>query len=211
MVFNSVYEMFNPLTEVRKQHFWDWFSGDSLNARWTEFNAIGSGTGVIQDDVDEGYRFTHSATMNDWGGIAFDNIRQYAHDGSIIIGIVKEVYGAGTGGYHFGFTGTLDTTQDQISMITSDPPQSPTNFGLQTNGAGSQTTTVGSVAHDENWHTMKIELSSTDSKSYIDGVLDVTKSTNPPTSEMQPSLYGIKRTTDSGDYISIRYCEAYNT
>jgi hypothetical protein len=36
MTFDSVYEMTNPLTTVRKQHFWDWFSGDSLNARWTQ-------------------------------------------------------------------------------------------------------------------------------------------------------------------------------
>jgi hypothetical protein len=25
MTFDSVYEMTNPLTTVRKQHFWDWF------------------------------------------------------------------------------------------------------------------------------------------------------------------------------------------
>ena len=32
MVFDSVYEMFNPLTDVRKQHFWDWFSGKSIDS-----------------------------------------------------------------------------------------------------------------------------------------------------------------------------------
>ena len=42
MAFPSVYEMFvEDLTTVRKQHFWEYFSGATLNSRWTftEINA----------------------------------------------------------------------------------------------------------------------------------------------------------------------------
>ena len=35
MAFPSVYEMMNPLTTVRKQHFWDYFSGANITAPTT--------------------------------------------------------------------------------------------------------------------------------------------------------------------------------
>ena len=56
MTFDSVYQMFNPLTDVRNQHFWDWFSGSSLDSRWT-YNNVDSSTdsSAMSDTVDGGY------------------------------------------------------------------------------------------------------------------------------------------------------------
>ena len=46
MAFPSVYEMFTPLTTVRKQHFWEYFSGSTLNSRWS-LNGSNVGTGMV--------------------------------------------------------------------------------------------------------------------------------------------------------------------
>ena len=71
MVFPSVYEMFAPLTTVRKQHFWDYFSGATLNSRWTERNGLsGDGTvstsyAVMADEVNGGVKI--SSNTGTWG------------------------------------------------------------------------------------------------------------------------------------------------
>ena len=74
MAFPSVYEMFTPLTTVRKQHFWDYFSGATLNSRWTERNGLsGDGTvstsyAVMADEVNGGVKI--SSNTGTWGKTA---------------------------------------------------------------------------------------------------------------------------------------------
>jgi hypothetical protein len=47
MAFPSVYEMTNPLTTVRKQHFWEYFSGaDITQTTESAFNSSGNGFGA---------------------------------------------------------------------------------------------------------------------------------------------------------------------
>lgn len=70
------------------------------------------------------------------------------------------------------------------------------------------------MALDENWHHSKIEVRPNGNVEVlltIDGTVEVTRTADLPTIPMQPICYGIKRSTDAGDYISIKYCEAYNT
>ena len=89
MAFPSVYEMTNPLTTVRKQHFWDYFSGATLNSRWTFTNHLGAGSGAMSDSVDGGYIVTTASATNNRSGISFNDIRPFAHDGSVMIASVK--------------------------------------------------------------------------------------------------------------------------
>ena len=49
MTFSSVYEMFDPLTTVRKQHFWDWFSGDDLRSTWNKNDISGTNVFAMED------------------------------------------------------------------------------------------------------------------------------------------------------------------
>ena len=149
------------------------------------------------------------AELQKWGGIAFNNKRQYAHDGSAIIGVVKKTYGSGAGGGHFGFGGLLDTSQGQSAALQFDSVQDA-NFALRTEAA-SGSSSASSMALDENWHSSKIDVQSSSVVLTIDGSVEVTRTATLPTTSMQPYYYGIKRSTDSGDYLSIRYCEAYNT
>jgi len=208
--FTSMYESFNPLTTVNKQHFVEWFSGSALDSIWTTFDAVASAVEAMSDSVDGGFEIQHSTTNNSWNGIAFNNIRQYNYNGSVIITVGKKNFGAGAGGTHFGLGGTLDTTQDQTAECTADTAVNA-NFSLQTDATSSATTTAGSTAIDESWHSQKVETKASSVEMTLDGTLEATSTTNLPNSKLQPKLFGIKRSTDAGDITQIRYCEAYNT
>ena len=80
MAFPSVYEMTNPLTTVRKQHFWEYFSGATLNSRWaiTNWNSV-TGATAMADEVDGGLKLTTSGNRS---AIQFNDIRPFTHAGS---------------------------------------------------------------------------------------------------------------------------------
>ena len=207
--YPSMYESFNTLKTVNKQHFVEWFSGSALDSIWTLSNINGGTTGAMDDSVDGGYKISFSTQSSAWGGLTMSNIRQYAHNGSVAIGVVKKTFGTGAGGGHFGLSGTLDTSQGQTAACQFDSGQDA-NFALRTEAA-SGSSTPSSMVLDENWHSTEIHVQSSSVDLTIDGTVEVTRSTTLPTTSMQPIYYGIKRSTDAGDYISIRYCEAYNT
>ena len=212
---DSIYELINAPTQVMKQHFVEYFSGDALDTyRWNEFGAIGSRTYAMSDSVNGGFTITHSATNNDWGGINFDDIRPYSHTGSVIIGVVKKTYGGNTGGGgHFGLSasGQGDTTQNNTCECCFDSGQS-SFFNLLTDGTGTAVSTNSDVTLNENWNCVKVEQKNGSAELTLNGILKVTYSgSEQSTTNMQPSYYGIKRTTNSGRYLSIRYCEAMNT
>ena len=87
MVFDSVYEMFNPLTDVRKQHFWEWFSGKSIDSkRWNLEAVAGSidaATGMY-DGVDFGFYIKNSSN-SDHTQIDFDDKKQYSTNCQMIV------------------------------------------------------------------------------------------------------------------------------
>lgn len=204
-----MYQAFDDLTTVRKQHFVEWFSGSTLDSIWTSYDQIGSATEAMSDSVDGGFEIQHSSTTNSWNGIYFNNKRQYEETGSVIIGVVKRIFGGDSGGYHYGLAGSNSTNQDQSANIVSDTAQT-TNFGLRTEDT-SGAVTEGSTVVDDNWHSVKIELSASDCVMTLDGVSDATRTTNLPTIPLEPILYGISRSSASNDITAIRYCEAYNT
>ena len=204
-VFDSLHESFTH----DKQRFVEYFSGKKLPSYWTLSDINGGTSGAMSDDVDGGYKISFSSQSAAWGGLTMSNIRQYAHDGSGVIGVVKKTFGTGSGGGHFGLSGTLDTSQGQSATFQFDSGQDA-NFALRTE-ATSGSSTASSMTLDENWHRPKIHVQPSSVVLTIDGSVEVTRTATLPTSSMQPIYYGIKRSTDTGDYISIRYMEAYNT
>jgi len=199
-----------------KQHFIEWFSGkggtNRPNFAWQFSNINGGTSAAMSDSIDGGFEISFSTQNSAWGGITMNNTRQYAHDGSVAIGVVKKTFGTGSGGGHFGFSGTIDTSQGQTAALQFDSGQD-TNFALRTE-AVSGASTASSMVLDENWHHSKIEVRPNGNVEVlltIDGSVQVTRTETLPTISMQPIYYGIKRSTDAGDYISIRYMECYNT
>jgi len=207
MAFPSVYEMTNPLTTVRKQHFWEYFSGATLNSRWTTTDITGTNTFAMKDAVDGGFQITTGGNSGDHGTITFNDIRQYAHNGSTIIGVVKFDETTIDGAFGLSNSNTLGSSH---SVLWSESVES--NFKLSTSGTGARTETDTSVARDTATRTVKIVNGSSDVNMYFDNVLVSTiSSPNPiPNASMQPIFY-LKTQSAATKTGHITYCEAYNT
>ena len=204
----SVYELFNALTTIAKQHFWDWLDGSIWNNRWTKTDVAGTGSLTIQDSVDGGGLITSGATTNNETQANFNNKRQYAHDGAICIFTMKATSNTLSISYG-GLSGnqlTFDGVEKSLIVVDSGN----TNISLRTADASTSSETEGSVAIDTSRHSYKIENRVSDIRSFIDGVLDVTKTTNRPTTKQQPCL-GVKTLTSSAKTTDVGYIEAENT
>lgn len=219
MVFPSVYEMFAPLTTVRKQHFWDYFSGATLNSRWTERNGLsGDGTvstsyAVMADEVNGGVKI--SSNTGTWGKttLSFNGIRPFDATASVMI------FNGRRTGHSVGYniTGLSDhlliwdnapqevgiknySEDSSFKVITSDgTQQSETDFNP-------------TVAVDTRFHQFKIVNTSTSNSGYIDGVLGLSKTTNRPTGKVQPQMLAMTKAAEQASAINqINYIEVYNT
>ena len=200
--------MTNPLTTVRKQHFWDWFSGDSVNARWRQRDVGGAGTFSMVDAVDEGFSVLTNTTSADHSMIDFNDKRQYEPTGSVMISIFRIV------------TLTSRVVQVGLGNDSTDPTVnagdsafinigSGSFYALRSNDGVTRTSIDTSISNDTSFHNHKIECGSADIKETLDGVLEVTKTTNRPTIKLQPFLMAYNSTSQAEG--RIRYCEAYNT
>tara|TARA_R110002124_G_scaffold286388_1_gene467167 strand:+ start:567 stop:1694 length:1128 start_codon:yes stop_codon:yes gene_type:complete len=181
-------------------------TSSSLGDRWTQTNVTGTGTFAMSDEADGGYSVKSGATTNNQSNIDFNNINQYSQTASVFICVFKRV----TANSFVTFGGmTLNTDNDRnLAKITNDT--SLTNLGLRTGDASSVSTTEGSVANHTNFTVGKIECGSANIKSYIDGVLDVTKTTSRPADALQPFCLTFARTASAGEG-RFKYFEAYNT
>ena len=218
MAFPSVYEMFTPLTTVRKQHFWEYFSGSATSAstfeaqsRWTTSNITHTGTYAMVDEADEGFSIL-SSTSGARSAIGFNNIRQFSPTASVAIFDLRRMTDASHDSYAgFKFDATNSTFYD--TAVVSQASYA-TNIGLYT-GASTGTPsnqTDSNVARDTAWHNYKIENGSANIKLSIDGVVDVTKTTNRPetSTKLQPFVLNSTNTSASKE-TRIKYFEAYNT
>lgn len=208
MTFSSVYEMTNPLTTVRKQHFWDWFSGDSLNSRWSWKAGTG---GVVSsqgmnDSVNGGYQLR--MTNGHIGTYDFNNKRQYSNTGAVNISVMQRNHADGHA--HSGFRGdnTVGTSylDREVAFIKI---RKTTTTILGSTGNASALTSVSLGTSDSDLHSVKTELKSSSCEFTFDGVLQGTNTTNLPTAKMQPMWAAEAEGSSQG--INIVYYEAYNT
>jgi len=202
----SLYEQLHPLTFVAKQRVVENFSGDTLNERWT-ITETGTGTQAMADSVDGGFLVTTSTGASDKITLNFNNKRQYAHDGSGFICVAKRF----TSAMIIGFNDTL-TTWDNPSNESGVNSKGSASFQTAiTSDSTTQTETNTSIAPDTNFRSYKGELDGTDFELTIDGVLEVTKTTNLPIAKMQ--IHSPFTFVESGvaGKVAVRYLEAYNT
>ena len=118
MAFPSVYEMNNLLTTVRKQRFWEYFSGATLNSRWTT-TLVSSGTVSMADSVDGGVKFGTSGSGHK-ATISLGGKRLFNHDGCVFI-------------TSFKFDSTQSSTIQSIAL-SNGSIGSPRDTGLNTVG-----------------------------------------------------------------------------
>tara|TARA_R110002126_G_scaffold290732_1_gene448435 strand:- start:25 stop:639 length:615 start_codon:yes stop_codon:yes gene_type:complete len=204
MVFPSVYDMTNEsMTTVRKQHFWEYFSGATLNSRWT---LTETGTSVMSDSVDGGFELKTGATTSNQSRITFNDIRPFAFDGSVMIcdyqrGVTGRIFiGLFEGGY-------IGSSVDEALYRNRS---SATYTDVWTSDGSTETNTVTDIPVHENAETVKLQLSSSNCVVSVNGVIKVTKTTNLPLTKLQPMVLGATL-QNAVHTTNIRYCEAYNT
>ena len=219
--FDSMYESFNPLTTVNKQHFVEWFSGSGVTSGdditpdsiWTFDDVAGVNTGEMFDGVDEGYRITTDTNTNDRGSITFydgtNNHRQYEPTGYEVIGVMKRED-------HIdaitisGLCETSDYATGTAHSVECEMREVLNNFVAIASSNGSITRTASDIALDGNWVGYKLTGSSTNNKLTVNGVLKVTKTTNRPTNKCHP-IFEVQTGSARASYGAIRYMECYNT
>jgi hypothetical protein len=208
MAFPSVYEMFvEDLTTVRKQHFWEYFSGATLNSRWYTGNSSG-GTTTMQDSVDGGIILNTGASQVRTE-INFQNKRQYNSQGSVCIWVGKTGQTTNTE-LLFGLADNNGTAANDVAFVDFNTGSS-SNWRL--NKSFSQWVDT-SLAVDTNFHNFKLILGTSNVQLSIDGILSGTgyavSTTQINSDKLQPEihLHDLSATTNTA---SFRYCEAYNT
>lgn len=210
--FASIYQAKQALIILQKQRFVEWFSGDDIDLIWNKRTQQGDpGVFGMVDAVDEGFFVRSGSPDNSHAGIDFNAIRHYSETACEIIGVCRITT---TPQVWFAMGGINDANQKlNISTFHSaifHVEDGNTNFVLRTGDASTNSDTAGSVAKDTSFHVGKVICGSANIKLDIDGVLDVTKTTNRPGARLQP-IYQVA-TQDPGTREGhIRYLEAYNT
>ena len=203
----TIFSKLNATGGIPKQRFVENFSGDSLDTdRWNTTNTQGSGTFTTDDNIDGGFKITTSSTNNDRSSINFNNKRNFNHIGSVSVSVCKAV-DSSSRNVRVGLSNGTDGFSSHHAVIGNDTNN--TNYELNTEDASTESGTEGSVAIDQSFHVHKITLSSSNAVSSIDGVTDVTKTTNLPADKLQPLFQVHSRT--GAKQGNIRYMEVYNT
>jgi len=206
--FASLYEAFNPLTTVANQHFVEWFSGKALDSIWTERDNPGPSAFRGMDDViDGGYRMRTNSTNNRFLQIDFNDIRHYEPTADVIISVIK----SGQNTTSILAVGTVNTfgVVSHFMFAGQNTDFSTTDFVIRTADASSSET-AATFALDTVFHNHKLTGGASNIIYDIDGVLEVTKTTNRPTLKQEPFFFIQNRTTAEKE-ASIRYYEAFNT
>lgn len=206
-LLSTLYERLSALTQIIRQRVVETFTGKSLNERWTQTDVTGTGTFAMVDAVDEGFSISSGATTNNQSQVNFNNKRQYDFNDSVLLAVFRAVSTASNISY-CGLSGNI-LAYNGVEKAVFIMDSADTNFALSTADASTSSDTEGSVAIDTSFHLIKVETGSANIKLTIDGVLDVTKTTNRPTTKTQP-VVGVKTTTSAAKESRIRYLEGYN-
>ncbi len=208
--FPSVYELFNPLITISKQHFWDWFDGNDVSNRWTKQTSVGSPTFTISDSIDGGFELTNPSSANSQGSINFNDKRPFDPVACEIIFVLKSSSTSVFTDCIAGFQNTL-ISPNNAAFAGFNTDQSTTNFMLHTGDNSTNSSTTTSVTGDTSFHSYKIECGSVNITLTMDGVLEITKTTNRPTLKMQSFIENQAFNNTGARTTSVRYIEAFNT
>ena len=213
MTFSSFYEMFDPLTTVRKQHFWTWFSGDDIRNNWRVNQIVGGdSTFTTSDSVDGGAVFTNQSASNRVAKIGMGAVRQFSHTGSECIFVAARTSSTSykmytTIGMHGDDTSQNDNNGGQFRIYDTGSA----NFYCVNKDSTTQTSTDSGVAHDTSYHSFKIAFSASNVIFTLDGTSVATNTTNLPSAKMVAACR-MDNDTDTGNRtMNLRYFEAYNT
>ena len=221
MVFPSVYDMTNAsMTTVRKQHFWEYFSGATLNSRWTFTSVVGDAntTGAMADEVNGGYKITTSVSSSAQGALAFGDlssvIKPFSPTGSVFIMKFKPTTASSPAWSPLaGFCTHADILGSgrEYALLNNSPSSAKIISSCTSSGGGykSANTTVDSTTSAE--MLWKIEMKSSTIDYSINGVFSNTISGHGLVQGLTPNVSARADGTAVFPTINVQYVECYNT
>ncbi len=197
-------------TVADKARFVDYFVGDSLRNWWTENDIQGANTAVMSDTIDGGVILTTGTTSADRISIDFNDKRPFDATGFILHGRYKV-------GSLDNFTGTIgveetengDMNSGTVDAIACQMNSSQT-YIILISGNGTQASTSSSINRNTQWNNVKLQGFSGSSTLDINGSLQVTHTSNLPTTRQQPFIYN-RTSTTGAKTLNCNYIEVYNT
>ena len=204
----TLYELTNSWEKPARMRFVDNFSGNALDTNiWTYATITGSPTSAMADSVDGGYQITGVAN-NNAAQLTFGGVNQFTNTSVFIMVAKKDQSDAMING---GLRSTSGSTLHPPSSVAHVYNGAYTNITLVTGDASSASVADGGTAHDQAWHHYKIEMNGgLPTTMALDGVLEVTKSTNIPTANYsyQPAMCFQQRSATNANG-NFSYCEVY--
>ena len=204
MTFDSVYEMTTPLKEVRRQHFWEYFSGkdiDNQRWNWTEASGTRSASGM---ELGGYYVTTSGSNSGYYGQLKFNGKYMFDAESSGFVAVTRAHSVASTG-YYIGL--------HEDSYFAVENGANETYFRASTRNNLVGTTAVATtVALDTNWHSFKMTTNGTSAPMIIDGVLASTSTGTLPSDgagHLEP-WWQVYTTGGTSKTCSIRYLECFN-
>ena len=220
---DSIYELINAPTNVMKQRFVDYFSGDTLDTlRWSAYTGGSGGAIAMSDSIDGGLEIKSSTTnmsLIDFAPSDAAKIRPFNYNGCVQITTAKLTnvtnaimrigmrsnYRTEGGSYVriqlYGAAGGAHGSQENVISIKSD------NFSVTNTDI-----TSSSTPSMFDWLTHKIECKSSTTEYSINGILKVTAS-GIPDEQLMPfiEVKNEEGTAASNPIGNVRYMECYNT
>lgn len=201
----SLYSKLHNPQVVAKQRFVERFDGDALDERWTLIET-GSGTSQMSDGVDQGYEYITGTTSADRGAITFNVIRPFDDDAAVFIIVCQKVT-ATSNFSDYGFYGILSTGRNYSIVQNVD---SVGFYRVATDDGSSASQTNYSDANDETKRLHRGELNGTNFRTWMDGILKVTKTSDLPTIGLE-AFWRSRTAAAAAKTSRIMYFEAYNT
>lgn len=226
---DSIYELINAPTNVMKQHFVEYFSGDTLDTfRWGYGGSSGgSANSVAMSNTvngglelkagSSGYNFVNLRCgltgSNDNDGSAHPALayKRFNPDGCSMILTYKLATAKSTfdeSGFGFSTEGMNYVNRDNIAA--EHFAGNTTYWALRNKISGTDTKTDSDVAPDTSFHTHKIDLTDTYCDLLIDGVKKVTNTTGLVTVAVDPSV-ACATWNNATCSMNLTYMEAWNT
>ena len=190
---------------VPKKHFVEFFTTDgTIPERWNS-TVSGSGSITIPTGDNNGILLNTGETASSTASINLNNVNNFAYDNAslIFVGSISNL--AATYEAYLGFQ--TDTTFGLGVGAGIYATNGKANFSSWSSD-GSFSFSDSSVTADTNPHVFQVTLSASNVKTYIDGVLATTITTDLPNAVMQPCWEISTSGTDRN--FNMTYCEAWN-
>ena len=205
----SMYDQLNAHGTVAKQRFVETFSGSGLDTDRWNVTTTGNGAATMSDEADGGLKITSDSGATGGIMINFNNIRQYSQTGSVCIFVGKRT-SASDAQMLGGLSSNTALNEDVASIKDYTGYAGNKQFATANNGSWQTQDTT--VAKSTNYNSYKIELLSSSVTMSVDGLTEITNSTQVPDAPVQPFFYTSESAgAASAKSAQIKYMECYNT